>query len=150
MKPISAVLLVILSFIFLNAQTSLPPYHWTWDYLYYLKTSGALSELNMTNRPWYRQDISQALNAIDESKVNPELRRMLNLLKNEFKNESRYSKALTESKDIFSIQPGLYSILGGGRDKITSSYKTRWEFHPFLQLQIGPNITLYSNIRVFN
>ena len=63
-----SVLVIFLLVVFsstLQAQETLPPYHWANAYIDYLKVRGHLPELSLIDRPFSRQQIAKQLLQVD-------------------------------------------------------------------------------------
>jgi len=144
----------------LPAQQTLPPYHWSWRYLDYLKTAGYLPELDITNRPLNRMDIARSLIDVEEQTIDPGVRKMIHILKEEFNFEI---DALEEQKNILQKvaekilplerKPRIY--MGGfgefSRMRQLPDLETKFDYHlhPTATLQMGSRYWFYGNFRIF-
>ncbi len=162
-------LMVALSFPLLAGE-SIPPYHWVWNYLNYLKVAGYLPELDMTNGPTDREVIAGYLLHIDPEKI-PEGSRewkMVRILFREFAEEIKeignsggdrsreWLQKILERLQMAVLPETVRSrVRFGAFGMVTPRYKnedvtTDFQFHTRLGLQFGKRFTLYNNMKVFN
>jgi hypothetical protein len=162
MKRISIIFMVlILSLSNLYSQESLPPYHWAWNYLFYLKSAGYLDELDLTNRPWYRDQIARALLDVREENLrdNWQAKKLIEALKSEFQYEiiqlEEKGGSLEEVVDKISdeklirIKAGMFGEALVSNEFEDFDEKFDFNLHPQAGLKFGSNFYLYGNIKVF-
>ena len=148
MKRILLVILLI-SFVHLSrAQTSLQPYHWAWSYLDYLKTAGYLPSLNMNDRPWPKEAIVAALDAIDPKSLSAEDAQLVILLKKTLLAQTKHFVLADDSSA--TIEPGIFTIWAFNKNDIDTGGRFEYALHPSVRARFGKHIGLYVNYKIFN
>lgn len=141
---------------------TIPPYHWSWNYLDYLKSAGYLPELDMTNRPWTREEVAHALLEMDESALTdkPEIRRIQRILETEFKYEidhlqeepeivRKFTENLLDNYPSPELNTGVFGQALYGNENTDFEEKSDFRLHPRGLLRFGTGSELYANFRIF-
>jgi hypothetical protein len=161
MKKIGIFCIILISVFSLQAQETIPPYHWTWNYMNYLKTNGYFESLDLTNRPLYRDQVAEALIKIDFKNIPGHTisKKMISVLIEEFKYEIKELGKTSESNKTDSTQnyPKKMALRIGAFGKVdytneNPDFEKRAEYsvHPQAGLKFGKNFYLYGNIKIFN
>lgn len=156
----------------LNARETLPPYHWSWKYLNYLKVTGNLPDLDMSNRPVYRDQVARWLVQIDREKLPLRSleRQMLRILYREFQDEIRlYGETaegtlkqaiesvlrslqteLLPETVVPRIKIGAFATAGLDYSDVSGDTQSEFQFHPQLGLHFGDRLAFYGQLKIFN
>ncbi|NOX36345.1 MAG: capsule assembly Wzi family protein [Calditrichaeota bacterium] len=163
------ILLMSIATLPLSAQETLPPYHWVYHYLDYLKVRGFLPDLNYSDRPFSRQQIARALVTIqaEAMALTPRERQMVRILLEEFRNEiqmlavaepEKWQQLIRELLETFrwelfpeTITPELklggFGELSGIQSR---TQKSQFRLHTLVALNWRNRIFLLNNSRIFN
>ncbi len=141
------------------AQESLPPYHWSWQYLDYLKSAGYLPKLDITHRPVQRTTVARALAEVETD--DPLIRGLLRVLQAEFQPEIRQleeeqnlleeiGEKILEPPPKPQVKGGFFSLFTGKKDRPDYQETYGYDFHPLLSVKWNRNFSALLNGRFFN
>ncbi|RMF61848.1 MAG: hypothetical protein D6748_00720 [Calditrichaeota bacterium] len=154
------------------SQETLPPYHWAYQYIDYLKVQGYFPDLPMNNRPFSREQLAMQLLKVNWERLNqnpvekgmveqlyheflPEMRELGKQKKGEWKDlleEALSLLGFPELKEIRqpSLQLGVFSDMGLEDRGKEEKPQGRGEWHSRFVMNWKNRITLYNNFKVFN
>ncbi|MGD9900266.1 MAG: capsule assembly Wzi family protein [Calditrichaceae bacterium] len=155
----------------LQAQETIPPYHWTNQYIDYLKVQGYFPELSVINRPYDRQNIAKNLLTIDWLSLSAQGKdiQIIKILLREFSFEIKQLNDHEDSKwkelikkvinflksesgeniDLF-FKLGAFGDFNTRYDDQTQETASNYNFHAEGGLYWKNRLTLYNNTYIFD
>ncbi len=141
------------------SQESLPPYHWSWQYLDYLKSAGYLPGLDITHRPVQRSAVAGALSEV--TSPDPIIQGMLRILQTEFRPEiwqweagkdllQQVGEKILEPLPKPQVKAGIFSLFNWQKDRPDYQKELGYDFHPLLSVKWNRNFSALLNGRFFN
>jgi len=165
----TVIIVFCLSFLNIQAQETLPPYHWANTAIDYLKVAGHLPKLSMNERPFNRQDLAKHLLKINSARLSDKDRRLVKTLYRELASElqllgrsddSDWADLLKTALENLQltflpetvaprIKAGFFTEPAFDYSRETDS-EIDFDLHSQAAVIWGDRFFAYSNMRVFN